>query len=80
MSGSARHADWIKWSDMQEGKGKEQVASDPFGAQVAAIRAIGVDALHLQTVLFPDTRTVVIPPSETWINSLPNYAGNEAIR
>lgn len=50
--------------------GRESEQNDPglFGAQVAAL-----------SVPFPETRTVVIPPHETWMDSLPNYTGNETV-
>lgn len=53
-------------------KGDEWDTPDLFGAQVTAIRVSGMDAQPLQTVMFPETRTMVVPP-------LPNYAGNETI-
>lgn len=41
--------------------------------------AKGEAAQPLQSVLFPETKTVVIPPHKTWMDSLPNYAGNETV-
>lgn len=48
-------------------------------SELAALRATGVEVQPLQTVMFPGTKTVVIPPHEQWMDSLPNYAGNETV-
>lgn len=67
-------------SGVREGEGIGQNTSDSFGAQVPAIRVTGVDAQPLHTVLLPDTRTVVIPTHEAWMDSCPKYARNETIK
>lgn len=75
LGGQARHQAWTSRPETEEEGGHKLEALDPFGAQVAAIQATWVEAQPHQMVLFPDIKSVAIPPHKTWKDSRRNYVG-----
>lgn len=66
LGSRACHQNRSRQLDSKEDKGDKQEALNPFRALVTSLQATGVEVQPLQRVLFPGTKTVVIPPQSTY--------------